>query len=844
MLDKDYWHHARQDLYRMIALLLSAVLVVALFWLTQPINHHQHQQLMTQFAQLHHSETRLGELALQLNFNLSNNYDDINHAMTSLYNSVERLKHDEISKDVRAYPSFVQQLTRFEQELSQKQKALEQFKSRNAVLKNSLIYLPKARDDLIPLLKQDPSVIDDINRLVEQLLLERVSNAFIEQNQVDTIAQNLLEETEDLSNDNQKRIRIFIRHARLVESTSKEINQLIGELLSSDDIHPLTASYHDYYQHRQALASFYRWFLLIAALLLSIFAIKTVLKLQQSAQQLKLASSVFNHASEGIIITNEDGVMISVNPAFSQITGFSREEAIGKKPKILSSGRHGQDFYRAMWESIKQTGSWQGEIWNRHKDGTIYPEALSINSVQKVDGSGISHFIATFKDVTSRKQSEEEIYQLAFYDPLTKLPNRRLLLERLQHKLTLNDGTNYAALFFIDLDNFKILNDTKGHAIGDLMLIEAAKRLSHCISERDTLARLGGDEFVILLEDAGEDTEQAILHSKHVAENILLAINTSFNLQNLDYSGSCSIGIRLFHNQVSIEELFKQADTAMYAAKQAGRNRFMFFDPVMQNQLEAYSSLEADIQQALQLGQFELFYQVQVDSNGMATGAEVLLRWRHPERGLVFPDQFIPLLEETGLIIPVGLWVLRTACQQLNRWQQQTRNNPLILAVNVSARQFAEPSFIADIEAILQETNIRPSRLKLEITESMLLQHIESIIRTMHQLKGLGIRFSMDDFGTGYSSLQYLKRLPLDQLKIDQSFVRDIGIDNNDDAIVSTIIAMAHSLGLSVIAEGVETEMQRNLLFSQGCHHYQGYLFSKPVPLAEFEALLEQIGNH
>ena len=439
-------------------------------------------------------------------------------------------------------------------------------------------------------------------------------------------------------------------------------------------------------------------------------------------------------------------------------------------------------------------------------------------------------------------QAKDEIKHLAFYDPLTGLPNRRLLLDRLHQAFAFSARSGReCALLYIDLDNFKDINDTLGHDIGDLLLQQTAQRLESCMREGDTVARLGGDEFVVMLEDLSKQPIEAATQTEAVGEKILATLNQPYQLATHECHSTPSIGATLFsdHHQ-SAEELLKRADIAMYQAKKAGRNTLRFFNPKMQDVINARITLGSELRAALENRQFHLYYQIQVDSSHRPLGAEALIRWLHPERGMVSPAQFIPLAEETGLILPIGQWVLETACIQLKAWEQDALTRDLVLAVNVSAKQFRQVNFIAQVQSLVQRHAINPMRLKLELTESMLLDSIEDIITKMNVLKEIGIRFSLDDFGTGYSSLQYLKRLPLDQLKIDQSFVRNLAADSSDRAIVRTIIAMAQSLNLDAIAEGVETEEQQQLLMDNGCTHYQGYLFGKPVPIEQFEALLRQ----
>jgi diguanylate cyclase (GGDEF)-like protein/PAS domain S-box-containing protein len=555
--------------------------------------------------------------------------------------------------------------------------------------------------------------------------------------------------------------------------------------------------------------------------------------------ELRIAAVAFE-SKEGMLVTDANGTILRVNQAFTETSGYTAEETVGKTPSLLKSGRHNASFYRAMWESINRTGTWQGEIWDRRKNGEVYPKWLTITEVKGSDGI-VTHYVGSHIDITERKVSEEKIKNLAFYDPLTRLPNRRLLLDRLQHALASSTRTaRSGALLFIDLDNFKTLNDTLGHDIGDLLLQNVAQRLESCVREGDTVARLGGDEFVVMLEELSGNASEAAEQTEAVGVKILASLNQPYQLASHEYHSTPSIGATLFiDHQLGIEELLKQADIAMYQAKKAGRNALRFFDSQMQDAVNIRASLESELRKALENQQFQLYYQIQVDSLCRAFGAEALIRWNHPVRGLISPAQFIPVAEETGLILPIGQWVMETACIQLKAWQQEELTRDLALAVNVSANQFRQTDFVAQVQALVLRHAINPKMLKMELTESMLFENIENIIVTMNALKEIGVRFSLDDFGTGYSSLQYLKRLPLNQLKIDQSFVRDIAVDSSDKAIVSTIVAMAHSLGLDVIAEGVEAEDQRKILLDTGCAHYQGYLFGKPVPIEQFEALLK-----
>lgn len=557
---------------------------------------------------------------------------------------------------------------------------------------------------------------------------------------------------------------------------------------------------------------------------------------------LRQAATVFESSAEGVIITTPDGSIIAINRAFIQITGYDENDVIGRNPRLLQSGRHDKNFFQEMWETLSRNGRWQGEIWNRRKNGEAHPVWISIIAV-KDEQDQVSNYVATFADITQRKQHEENIQRLAFSDPLTSLPNRRLLLDRLQQALAASLRNKcHGALFFIDLDDFKDLNDTLGHDKGDLLLQQVAQRLATCVREGDTVARPGGDEFVVVLKDLSAQRVKATGQAELTGEKILATLNLPYLLNDYLHHSTASIGVTLFNGESKgVDELLKQADLAMYQAKGAGRNALRFFDPQMQTEVAARVTMESNLRQGLLENQFILHYQPQVDQHGHITGAEALLRWKHPQRGMVAPSEFISLAEETGLILPLGLWVLETACRQLSAWAKLPATAHLTLAVNISVRQFRQPDFVGQVVQTLGGTGADPHRLKLELTESLLVNDMEDIVDKMTALRATGVGFSLDDFGTGYSSLSYLKRLPLDQLKIDQCFVKGLLIDRSDAAIAKMIVVLGQSLGIAVIAEGVEIAAQRDLLARQGCHAYQGYLFSRPLPIDAFDQLALQL---
>ncbi len=491
------------------------------------------------------------------------------------------------------------------------------------------------------------------------------------------------------------------------------------------------------------------------------------------------------------------------------------------------------------------THTWSGESKARHRLQSGEIRAVEVHLSPLKSGKGARVF-AIILDMTQRIAAEESAHSLAFYDPLTQLANRRLLHDGINQLLALTTRHHFhGALLFLDLDNFKTLNDTEGHEVGDQLLIEVARRLNLCVRESDLLARLGGDEFVVLCEGLSEDLAQAAVQAGMMAEKIRESLAQPYYLQrnNPMMSGvqvvhhcSSSIGVTMFNRRdETVEELLRRADVAMYQAKQAGRNVVRFFDPQMQAEMMWRAQLEKELREAHQAQQFSLYYQSQLDCDGRVVGAETLLRWQHPERGASLPNGVIELLEETGLIVSVGKWAIRSACLQIVQWQANEAMRDLVVAVNVSARQFRQADFVETVQHILAETGIPRARLDLELTESVLLENVDEVIVKMNALKALGVSFSLDDFGTGYSSLQYLKRLPFDSIKIDQSFVRDLEEDANDAALIKAMIAMAKELELKVIAEGVETEAQRSFLVAHGCEVLQGFLFSKALPAAQFE---------
>ena len=549
--------------------------------------------------------------------------------------------------------------------------------------------------------------------------------------------------------------------------------------------------------------------------------------------RLRESSAAFE-THEAILITDANANIIRVNQAFQDITGYSAEDVLGKNPRILSSGRHDKAFYAAMWDQLLGTGSWTGELWDRRKNGQIYPKWLTITAVKDIDGE-VTAYVAMFSDISERKASEEKVKHLAYHDPLTNLPNRLAMYERLTQALSLaKRNEKQLAFMLLDLDNFKTINDSAGHIVGDQLLVQVALRLGESVRQSDLVARLGGDEFVIMLPDIDSPVDAA-----HVANKVLTSISETYLINGHELHTSPSIGICLYPDDAADDqELLKNADLAMYHAKSLGRGNYQFFTAEMQQATMLRIGIENDLRTALGQQQFMLYYQPQLDlRTGQLVGVEALLRWNHPERGLVPPMEFISIAEESGLIVPLGDWVLREACRQLSEWQAGGIKH-IKMSVNLAARQFTDPDLPARIQEIMANNGLQAGSLDLEITESMAMKTPADAVAMMKMLTIHGQTLSMDDFGTGYSSLSYLKLFPITTLKIDRSFVKDIETDQNDANICDVTVLLAHKLGMKVVAEGVETEAQLKYLLSIGCEKIQGYLISKPMPADQTETFI------
>ena len=563
-------------------------------------------------------------------------------------------------------------------------------------------------------------------------------------------------------------------------------------------------------------------------------ALTDVTERKLAEQKLRLAAKVLENTEEGIMVADARSRIVAVNPAFSRVTGYSAAEAIGNTPAMLKSGIHDEVFYRDLWRTLDETGRWQGEIWNRRKNGEIYPEWLNLSVIRNEAGE-VDHYVGIFSDIANQEDMKKRLHELAYHDALTGLSNRNLLWDRMQQDLVHSRRSGeLMAILFLDLDRFKVINDTLGHGAGDQLLKAVADRLRGCVREGDTLARLGGDEFVAVLSHLEEGQVAA-----HIAGRMVEALSMPFMIQGHELVVTTSIGICLHPGDgEDIDSLVRNADIALYRAKEHGRNNFQFYAGPVNDKAQQRQVLEMDLRRALERNEMYVLYQPQTDiPSGRVVGVEALIRWRHPELGLIPPTEFIPIAEDAGLIAQIGEWVLRTACAQNKAWQDAGLP-PVQMAVNLSSRQFKQQDLVGVVKRALAETGLAPQYLVLELTESIFTEDVDAARGMLEQIKGIGVELSIDDFGTGFSSLSYLKRFPMDTLKIDRSFVQDSSVNPDDSAIVEAIIGMAGSLRLKTIAEGVETEQQQAFLSEHGCATMQGYLFAHPLAPEQFAEYL------
>ena len=824
--------------------LAIAPLLITLFIKAQapdPVKHHRI------LAALHNMESMNGEidtLALKLRYRLHNNYDGLVFAIQEIQQRQRELKTGETAIFHRGNEKIDRTIEGLEQAMLRKGELLESFKSDNSILKNSLYYFPRIMAETLRMSRSDRTLQKNLQSLKDSLFMLRMGNG---NSDVTKDIRQIAALRHSPSLD--KNIQLLLQHAKHVVKYEQEIDRLLQQITSAETrglLRELTSSYEDTFNHASRIAGYYNFFIFLAALLLFSYAAYSFFRLRENAGNLRAANAKMEHLKFAldqhaiVSIADTQGNIIYTNDKFCETSQYTRAELYGKNHRIVKSNIHPPSFYQELWKTITGGKVWHGEICNRAKDGS--PCWVNSTIVPFLDENGIpTQYISIRTDITERKQAEETIRHQANFDPLTLLPNRRLFRDRLEQEIKMSNRRGLPlALMFVDLDNFKDVNDTLGHDMGDILLKDAAQRLSSCVRGADTVARMGGDEFTVILGELDDPSS-----IERLAQDILHKLAQPFQLRDEVAYISASIGITLYPEDASgIDELLKNSDQAMYAAKHQGRNCFSYFTPSMQETAQNRMRLASDLRGALADNQFRVFYQPIVElETGAIHKAEALIRWQHPQRGLVSPAEFIPVAENTGLITDIGNWVFREAARQAGHWRV-SHHPKFQISINASPMQFRnEGSGHQAWIAYLKKLGLSGQSIVVEITEGLLLDANTAVTDQLLAFRDAGIQVSLDDFGTGYSSLSYLKKFDIDYLKIDQSFVRNMTHGSNDMALCEAIIVMAHKLGLKVIAEGVETAQQRDLLTAAGCDYGQGFLFSAAVPAEEFEALLKRGGQ-
>ncbi|WP_306607130.1 EAL domain-containing protein [Azonexus sp.] len=849
--------------WQILVILLLTALVTGLFFkagVVSPEAHYRYARTLRQFQQL---DEQLNSTVVASYAGLVQNYDGMARYLGKLRETGESMRDmpDWLEESERI--KIAQQIDSLMAVYEEKSIEVDRFQRANSVLRNSILYLPQAAEAVLA--QQSVAQKDEFEDFIRRLI-----GSSLARNLDETDAQRLHADLARLRKlirptDYELSMNQVLIHAELIMERSPEVEGLVNKIVRIP-ITPLheqvMRAYLEAYQAATDRAARYRVLLYAVSLLLVGYALYALFRIdrdrralrrahadlaeryeaqRRAEDELRLYGTVFTHAAEGMTITDAQSRIVAVNPAFCAITGYSPDEVIGRTPALLNSGRQGEDFYRHMWAALQETGLWQGEIWNRRKDGGIFPEWLSIAAVRDRAGES-KHYIGVFTDISERKESEAQIHHLAHHDALTGLPNRLLLEDRIEQGMLMSRRAGrQMAIIFIDLDRFKNINDTLGHEVGDNLLIQAAERGRAVLRDTDTLCRLGGDEFVAVLPQL-ENCQDAA----HICRKMLAALCQPYLLAGHELTVSGSAGIALYPDDgESVSELLRKADAAMYRAKEDGRNTFWYFSAEINTATLGELLLENDLFGALERDELLMYYQPKVDAqHGKIVAAEALMRWRHRERGLISPTQFIPMAEENGLINAFGEWAIRKVCAQQRAWLDA---GLLVVpvAVNISAHQFAQQDLPNMLAHVLAEYGLPPQLIELELTESLLMRNstlAASVLQTLHKMH---IQVAIDDFGTGYSSLSYLHQFPVQQLKIDRSFVSLIDEQGESVRLASAIIAMAHELGLTVIAEGVENEAQRRYLAEHGCDEFQGYLFGRPQVPDAFGKLLAQrvLGN-
>ncbi len=797
---------------------------------------------------------RIEQADVELNAAVLGSYADLMHNYDSVARHLREIREERGL--VLNFPNWMtaSQLPALNAKLNEllaaqldKERQIDRFQRSNSILRNSVHYFPLAAENYLR--REGHMAHAELGEFIRSVLSFGQGPDREENDRL----RSALGELEGRYPEARRspELALLLQHARVIIQQRPEVDRLMLTIMQAPtaELHEeLTRLYSEGYAESLRISGHYRRLLFGVAILLVLYVIYAVMRIDRDRRnlaerleaqrraeaQVRLYARVFTSATEGMTITDGQSRILAVNPAFCQITGYREEEVIGQTPAILNSGRQGRDFYKQMWAELLHNGQWHGEIWNRRKDGGIFPEWLSVAAVRDEQG-GTSHYIGVFTDISERKQNEARINHLAHHDALTGLPNRLLLEDRIAQSIIKSRRSKLpSAVIFIDLDRFKNINDTLGHQIGDNLLIQAAQRGIEALRETDTLSRLGGDEFVVVLPEL-EQVQDAM----HVARKMLKALAQPYLLagHTLTVTGSAGIALCPDDGQ-TVSDLLRKADTAMYRAKEEGRNTARFYSADFNRATLDELLLENDLRGALERGELMMFYQPKVDAGSAALiGAEALMRWQHPEHGMISPTRFIPLAEESGLISSLGEWAMGIVCQQQRAWLDAGLK-AVPVAVNVSAYQFAQQDVPQLVSDLLARYDLPPALLTLELTESLLMRNAGRAAKILHELRAMNIDVAIDDFGTGYSSLSYLNQFPLQSLKIDRSFVSQIGEQGTTVKLASAMIAMAHELDLSVIAEGVETEAQRDYLREHGCDQFQGFLFGKPQPAEEMGRLL------
>ncbi|MCL1861175.1 MAG: EAL domain-containing protein [Proteobacteria bacterium] len=845
----------RGEIWR--ALAIVAVIAVMLFWVFVNADTSSILKLQTysrKLRDLRQVDARVDADVLAIRFELHKNYDTLSQGINHFDALLEQLyapPHFLSDSDAEKVRRRVEE---FGQLVKQKEERIGIFLQENAILRNSTRYFPTAVKNFIGPTTA-PRLHADLDTLSSSVMTYLVSNDESLLPVISGHIESIRRENINLPPQSVRMLDNILDHVYIIIKSKRAVDLILHEtalIPTNNGIEKIIEAFNDGRENAVNRSHVYRVLLFISALLLAFYLTLLFIRLNrvtlalQNANRdleqridelyrvqsnLRLYSTLFNSAAEGMVITDANTRILIANPAFTAITGYSAEEIQSRSPSMLSSGRHTRTFYNDMWKTLERCGKWQGEIWNRRKSGERYPEWLSIAVVYDEKGNA-AHYIGVFSDITERKKNEAHIQHLSLFDPLTNLPNRLLMREKLNEAISQSQRVDnrHTAVLFANLDRFRNINDTLGNELGDALLQQVAERSQSMLRTTDTVSRLGSDEFVFILPDIGQPQDAA-----GIARKLLACIGHPYLLGGHNITITASIGIALSESDgITAAELLRNADAAMSRAKEDGRNNFRFYSADMNVTTLGDLLLENQLRNAIEHNELELFYQPKVDSStGILKGAEALLRWRHPEYGTIPPSRFIHLAEESGLIVPIGAWVLRTACRQIREWREA--GLPVVpVAVNLSAQQFLQSDLLAQVSDSLEAAGIEPELLELELTESILMRNVDRTVDILSCLRRMGVSLSIDDFGTGYSSLSYLKQFEVNFLKIDRSFVAGIQGMDTGGSIAIAIIGLAHALGLKVVAEGVETDEQSCFLLEHGCDIFQGYLFSRPVPASDF----------